>query len=241
MDAPVVARASRRPRPPSSAAGWHRLTGPGARRAQRSPVAGGAPQSVPPAVRATRRWRRAGACARRSPQGRQARSTPPRHRGGGETAPPRHTPGVRAAGRWVSPRRARARWIFAWRPRPVWGYAYCTQRLRPSQASVARTGATGPPWGGPLSVGWRTCHAMEPAFSHCWSLALSMGTWVSSHAWLIRSKQAGIAPASIQAGAWGLCSMRSHCPMASAVDRPVRNPEECGAVVVSARGSRASR
>src|SRR5262249_13139016 len=72
------------------------------------------------------------------------------------------------------------RLILAWRPRPFFGKVVCKHRSRPSRARLARTGEMIPPWGVPLSVGWRVYRSRYPAFSHLRRMTLSMGTWVKS-------------------------------------------------------------
>jgi hypothetical protein len=65
---------------------------------------------------------------------------------------------------------------------------------------------------------------MYPAFSHLWSMAFSIGMCVMSHVWLIRSKHALIAPSSTHCAELRRPRTVWHWVIASAVERPTRNP-----------------
>jgi hypothetical protein len=81
---------------------------------------------------------------------------------------------------------------------------------------------------------------MYPACSHVLRMALSIGMWVSSHAWLLVSQQDVLAPASIPCGLVLFESTVAPCSIASAPLRAFLNPYEFGSAVGSAMGSRAS-
>src|SRR5215510_1544154 len=70
---------------------------------------------------------------------------------------------------------------------------------------------------------------------------LSIGIWLSSHEWLILSKQDLMSPSSIHCGRVLFESTVAHCSIASAPLRSFRNPYEFGSASVSAMGSRACR
>src|SRR6266853_2909814 len=82
---------------------------------------------------------------------------------------------------------------------------------------------------------------MYPAFSHVLRMVLSIGIWLSSHEWLILSKQDLISPSSIHCGLVPFESTVAHCSIASAQLRSFLNPYELGSASVSAMGSRACR
>src|SRR5215510_6573321 len=82
---------------------------------------------------------------------------------------------------------------------------------------------------------------MYPAFSHVLRMVLSIGIWLSSHEWLILSKQDLMSPSSIHCGRVLFESTVAHCSIASAQLRSFRNPYEFGSASVSAMGSRACR
>src|SRR5919199_3938654 len=82
---------------------------------------------------------------------------------------------------------------------------------------------------------------MYPAFSHLFRMVLSIGIWLSSHEWLILSKQDLMSPSSIHCGRVLFESTVAHCSIASAQLRSFRNPYEFGSASVSAMGSRACR
>jgi len=119
----------------------------------------------------------------------------------------------------------------------------CSLRFfsNPSQVRWAHAGDAGPPCGVPLSVGLRRSFSLNSAFSHLWSIDLSIGLCASNHSWEMVSKQDRLSPSTIHAAPPLLLTTMWHCAIASAVDRADLHPEECGSAWHSARGSRACR
>src|SRR5436305_2035943 len=98
-----------------------------------------------------------------------------------------------------------------------------------------------PPWGVPSFVTKKEDRSRYPAFSHFLSIPFSMGMWATTHSCEIRSKQERISPSSIHCARSFLHSAMKQASIASAAERPRRNPYELGSAVVSATGSRASK
>src|SRR5437762_2048552 len=72
-------------------------------------------------------------------------------------------------------------------------------------------------------------------------MAFSRGIWANNHSCEIRSKQERMSPSKIHSARSLRQSAMKHASMASAVERPRRNPYEFGSAVVSAAGSSESR